>query len=279
MKKSLIMFSSCIPFLLAGCSFTQTSPDVISDTDVLQTGVTSEITGVLTEATETSTPPSSGEQIVGKAITSVVQPGLQLITESLTIKNDEQGISKWAYQNNQSQIKDCTRLGEEGYVEYTCKEMRGYNHTYYAPELGIRVSYSPRAIDSSDLKGFWEKDPKFVVLSGNTLYASNHEESFIEYIKKDPTLSPDDIIKTIVTPENCKIQKESEDNLYQHKKSNSITYFLDGDSCQNESNGYAYTLYIFSPTEKNYYYRQAFLDGCAPGACSTLDGTQEFFVK
>jgi hypothetical protein len=43
--------------------------------------------------------------------------------------------------------------------------MRGYSHTYYAPALGIRVSYSPRNIDESDLKGFWEKDPKFVILS------------------------------------------------------------------------------------------------------------------
>jgi hypothetical protein len=116
-------------------------------------------------------------------------------------------------------------------------------------------------------------------LSWNTLYASNHKGSFIEYIKKDPNVSPDDIVKTIITPANCNIQKETEDSMYLHKKSNIITYSLDWNSCQDESHGWAYTLYIFSPTEKNYYYRQSFLDGCAPGACSNLDGTQEFFVK
>ena len=39
MKKSLVILSSCVPFLLAGCSFTQTPQDVIVDTGVIQTGV------------------------------------------------------------------------------------------------------------------------------------------------------------------------------------------------------------------------------------------------
>lgn len=274
--KNNLLFLVVVPFVLAGCSFTSTPSDVVESTWInvvtgtVESWVVLNISWSVQDTDKTS---------YSKPIVTMVQPWLQLTTTPLTLKNDTRWISKWAYQTYQSQVSGCNWLGEEWYVEYECKEMRGYDHIYYAPALGIRITYNPWSIMAMDLAGFWDKDPKLLFLSGYTVYASNHQEDFIEYIKKDPNVSPDDIVKTIATPKGCSIIKETEDNMYLHKTKNLITYVLDWESCRNEENGWAYTLYIFSPTEKNYYYRQTFSDGCAPWACSNIDGEQEFFVK
>ena len=286
MKKSLIILSSCVPFLLAWCSFTQTPQDVTVDTGLVQTGVTAEVTGVVVETTGTTfNSISSWTQAIDATETSMVQPWLQLTTESSIIKNYE-GLPQYVHDAHKSQISGCSHVDpNSNYMEltdYNCKEMRGYDHIYYAPALGIKISYNMGSIDPIDLKGFWEKDPKILALDGNKLYSIDNPKVFIIKLPKDPTETPEEIMQSKPAPKGCIYMSgiifKDTTPVIAYYFSNNISNQDPSVLCRNEEDQTT-TNYFFDTKNKDYYYQKNGGEACAPGACDALDIAPELFLK
>lgn len=147
-----------------------------------------------------------------------------------------------------------------------------YQDGWY-PTLHLSLKdYSTRNDDVSPYKNFASpQDGTFVTLDGNTLYQSTNRKVFIKMIEKDPNLTPEEIVETLPTTQNCAyimplIDDENSDNVY------TLLATADGNSATcSTTNQEALEIYIFNTTQSWYYYQLNTLDGCAPGPCSVMN--------